>query len=102
MQRSNYQLKLFPSAEYDLEEISDYLAEESIFAAKKIILKFEKTFDNLIKFPLIGKIYEEIKLPYRGYRYVVVDNYLIFYKIENNSINIYRIIHGARDYKSLL
>ena len=37
-----------------------------------------------------------------GYRYLIALDYLIFYKIEGNTIFVYRILHGARNYKSLL
>ncbi|MBL7995484.1 type II toxin-antitoxin system RelE/ParE family toxin, partial [bacterium] len=37
-----------------------------------------------------------------GYRYLIVDNYLIFYTIEEETIFVHRIIHGARDYRRLL
>ena len=37
-----------------------------------------------------------------GYRHLVVENYLIFYEIENQTIFVHRILDGARDYLSLL
>jgi len=37
-----------------------------------------------------------------GYRFLVVQNYLIFYTIEDRTIWVHRILHGARDYLSLL
>ena len=37
-----------------------------------------------------------------GYRYVIVQNYIIFYTIEQRTIFIHRILHDARNYKSLL
>lgn len=36
-----------------------------------------------------------------GYRYLIVDDYLIFYTVEQRSIYVHRIIHGARNYSSL-
>jgi len=36
------------------------------------------------------------------YRVVVVDNYLIFYKISGKTVLVYRIIHGAQDIPGLL
>ena len=33
---------------------------------------------------------------------LIVLDYLIFYKIEGTTIFVYRILHGARNYKSLL
>jgi hypothetical protein len=36
------------------------------------------------------------------YRFLVVQNYLVFYTIEERVIWVHRIIHGARNYLSLL
>jgi hypothetical protein len=33
---------------------------------------------------------------------LVVDNYLVFYVIEEEVIYVHRIVHGARDYSQLL
>jgi toxin ParE1/3/4 len=51
---------------------------------------------------LLGKIPNEEELADMGYRFLVVQNYLIFYTIEHNTLWVHRIIHGARDYLSLL
>jgi hypothetical protein len=37
-----------------------------------------------------------------GYRFLVVQNYLIFYTIEDQIIWVHRIIHGTREFLSLL
>src|SRR5258706_14221747 len=102
MKKPGLSLKLFPVAEEDLENIIDYISEDSIAGAGKVLSKIENTINKLLDFPLMGKPFKEVKLPYKGYRYVISDDYLIFYKIESDSVNIYRIVHGAREYKSML
>ncbi|WP_373233501.1 type II toxin-antitoxin system RelE/ParE family toxin, partial [Cohnella sp.] len=34
----------------------------------------------------------------RGYRFIVVNPYLVFYRIMNDTVVIHRILHGRRDY----
>lgn len=102
MKKTGLSLKIYPIAEEDLESIVDYISKDSISGADKVLSKIENSINNLLEFPLMGKPFGEIKNPYKGYRYIIADDYLIFYKIQNDSINIYRIIHGAREYKSLL
>jgi toxin ParE1/3/4 len=102
MAKSRLSFKFYPVAQEDLDEIVDYIYEDSPAASSKLLSKVENAVSNLTKFPLLGKPYDETKLPYKGYRYISVDDYLIFYKIENDSIAIYRIIHGARNYKSFM
>ena len=33
-----------------------------------------------------------------GYRYLISGNYIVFYRIESNSISVYRIIDARTDY----
>ena len=37
-----------------------------------------------------------------GYRVLVVEKYLVFYKVVNDTVQIHRIIYGKRNYKALL
>jgi plasmid stabilization system protein ParE len=37
-----------------------------------------------------------------GYRFLIVDDYLIFYTISRKTVLVHRIIHGARDLQCLL
>lgn len=39
---------------------------------------------------------------YLGVRRCVVRDYLIFYRVQSNLLEIIRIIHGAQDYDKLL
>jgi len=67
-----------------------------------LTLVFLNTLSNLSAYPLLGKIPNEEDLANMGYRFLVVQNYLIFYTVEDHIIWVHRIIHGARDYLSLL
>lgn len=71
-------------------------------AAEATANKIEKSLSNPAAHPFLGKVPDEGELAGLGYRFVVVQNYLIFYTIEGHVILVHRIIHGARDYLSLL
>jgi toxin ParE1/3/4 len=51
--------------------------------------------------PHLGRIPKDAALLDLGYRYLVVQNYLIFYVVEDRTIFVHRIVHGARDYLGL-
>jgi toxin ParE1/3/4 len=55
---------------------------------------------SLADFPNLGSVLSEEKYPLvvRGFRFIVVHPYLVFYKIVDDSIIIHRILHGRRDY----
>jgi len=64
--------------------------------------KIEKNLALLSEHPMLGRGPKEEELSRLGYRYLVVEDYLIFYTIEGAAICVHRILHGARDYQRLL
>lgn len=102
MPNTEYRFRLLSSAERDFNEIIDFVLAENVSAALSIAEKIESTLLLLKKNPLLGRIPNDEELRRFGYRYLVVLDYLIFYKIEGKIIFVYRILHGARNYKSLL
>lgn len=79
-----------------------YVALDNPSAAAALADKIENRLSGLSSHPLLGKIPDEAELAHMGYRFLVVQNYLIFYTIEERVIWVHRIIHGARNYVSLL
>ncbi len=102
MQTGKYRVRLLSIAEEDFSEIIAYIASENINAAEKIANRIEKNFELLSINPKLGRLPRDEEIRNLGYRYLIVQNYLIFYKIEGRTIFVHRILHGARDYKSLL
>lgn len=95
-------VRLLNIAEDDLAEIIAFIAEDDIAAAEKLAARIEKQLARLAGHPSLGRIPAEEELARLGYRYLVVDNYLIFYTVSAEAVLIQRIIHGARDYTGLL
>ena len=101
MSPSKFNVRLLRIAEDDFTEIISYIAADRLTAAEKLAAKIEKNLRLLSQNPYLGRIPKEEDLARLLYRYLVVDNYLIFYKIEGQTIFVQRILHGARDYLSL-
>ncbi len=102
MRRREYHVRLLRVAEDDLSEIVDYVSAERPSAATALVMKIEKDLKLLSKNPHLGRIPKEDELRAAGYRFLVVEEYLIFYTIEGETIYVQRILHGARDYLNLL
>ena len=102
MNRPKYTVRLLRIAEDDLNGIVTYIAAENRAAAEMIAIKIEKNLTRLSLYPYLGKNPKDEELNGLGYRFLVVENYLIFYTIDEQTILIHRIIHGARDYLNLL
>jgi len=100
--RPEYSLRLLRIAEDDLTEIVTYIAADQPSAAEALASKIEKNLALLSKHPYLGRIPKEEDLASLGYRYLVVDRYLVFYTIEEATVLVHRILHGARDYLRLL
>lgn len=101
MSRPKYAIRLLRLAEEDLSEIITYVAADRPSATEVLATKIERNISLLSANPYLGRIPAEVELVRQGYRYLVVDNYLIFYTIEGQLIYVHRILHGARDYPSL-
>jgi addiction module RelE/StbE family toxin len=90
-------------AEKDLDTIFSYIAENNPMNALNYINKIQSTIENLIISPYIG-VSCRTKGIQRNCRILIFENYLIFYKVneDESEINILRILHGSREYLGLL
>lgn len=85
----------------DLEEIVLYIAKDSKTSALKMHDKIIDSTNRLETFPKLGLLVPDRKMSESGFRLLVIDKYLLFYKIYDDEINILRILRGARDYPKL-
>ena len=44
----------------------------------------------------------DLALAAKGYRYLIVENYLVFYTISGQTVQIQRILYGRRNYQYIL
>lgn len=102
MSTDKYEIRLLKIAEEDLNEIISFIAAENMSAALAIADQIEKDFELLSLNPMLGRIPRDKDIKNLGYRYIIIKNYIVFYTIEDRTIFIHRILHGARDFKALL
>ena len=102
MSKKKYNVRLLGKAEQDIHEITAYISKDNPSAAINLVDKIDNRLDKLSENPELGKIPFDKDIKKYGYRYLVIDSYLIFYSIESYTIWVHRILHGARDYKNLL
>lgn len=102
MPTNKFQVRLLSIAEEDFTEIVSFIAADNPTAANALADKIEKNLILLSENPKLGRIPRDEEIRNLGYRYIIVLNYLIFYTIENKSILVHRILHSARNYKSIL
>lgn len=89
-----------------LRDIIFYIADDSgsIDIALNYLNKIEKAIKRLEDFPLSGSIPRYSILRKQGYRVLVVERHLVFYKVNSNEslVIIYAILDGRQEYKNLL
>lgn len=102
MSTNKFTLRLLSIAEQDFSDIIEYVAAENLSAAHRVTDHIEQNLQRLKRYPFLGKTPGDTKLARMGYRVLVVDEYLIFYKVRGKTVLVYRIIHGARDILPLI
>ena len=100
--RKRASVRLLRPAQEDLTENHEYIAADNPSAAERLLLRIEKDLDALAQRPMLGPVPRDPDIAQLGYRYLVMGEYLAFYKIEGSLILIHRILHGARDNSELL
>lgn len=102
MSKTKCQIRFLKIAEEDFTEIVSYVAADNPNAANVLATKIEKNLELLSDNPKLGRIPRDEEIRNLGYRYLIVQNYIIFYTTEERTIIIHRILHSARNYKALL
>ena len=85
------------AATEDLLSIVDYIAHDNASAALNF---YEETINSLRKLrnmPRMGSAPKNRRLKADGYKRLILDNYIAWYKIDesNQYVNVIRVLHGA-------
>ena len=92
-------------AEQDLEACIDFIAADGPVRATRFIEAVQSAFDRLADMPQIGKRREFRNSRLTGVRAWPIprfEKYLIFYRVTEKEIQIFRVLHGAQDVQSIL
>jgi len=83
-----------PDAAADLEEICNYIAENSELYARVFAQGIINAIERLQIFPESGRIVPEYNQ--KDMREIIFQNYRIVYRIRSDDVEIVTIMHGAR------
>jgi len=100
-----YGLRILPAADADVDMAGLYVARDNLEAALRFYDAIDQTYRQIRDHPKRWPRYEldhprlkELrKTAVIGYR-----NYLVFYRIDADMVEIIRVLHGARDIPALL
>lgn len=91
---------LTPTAKEDLREIAEFIRQDSPDAAKRVVRKLRESMAHLAGTPWMGHLRED--LTDEPIRFWPVYSYLIIYRPETSPLQVLRVLHGARDVRTIL
>lgn len=101
-----YKIIRTDKAEDQLRDSIFYIADDSgdMDIALGYLDKIETAINRLQEFPESGSIPRYSILRKQGYRVIIVEKHLVFYKIneEDKTVIIYAIVDGRREYMNLI
>ena len=97
-------IKISDDAYYDIEEMFSYISVDNKKAAsdlhKRIYTGIKGLKDFPFKYPAVQL--EDAPGAQRGYRYMAVNSYIIFYRVLDDSIIVARVLHSRQNWLHLL
>ena len=102
--KNKYDLNIYPLAKQDMEQIFDYIAVElcNPTASLKLANDFERALQQVCSFPESCPFVNNQYVKDNTLRKLIVNNYIIFYRVYNTEIQVVRVIYGMRNFESLL
>jgi toxin ParE1/3/4 len=100
----SYEIRKKPEAERDIEECFVYIGEDNLDIALRFLMAVEESIDEIGRNPYIGANREFKSLQNINLQMLLVknfSNYQIYYSIDVKTIEIIRVLHGARDLENI-
>ena len=101
-----YKVKITQSFEDDLAAVLEYISQKlyNSTAARRLLINTEEKISLICENPLIFPLYHDDKLAEKGYHYVPIANYLIFYRIDeyDKTVFITRFLYGGQNISTII
>ena len=99
-----YEIRYLPLASKDLADIITYIAHElkSPKAAMDLIDALDDAISRLAQFPYSCRVYQTEKPLENEYRVLPVKNYLVFYVVKEQVVEIHRVVYAKMDINKLI
>ena len=97
-------IRVTPAALNDLKEIKSYIENDlaNPIAANNAVKRIIKDYSLLETSPYMGPVLS-VKIHIEtDFRFIVSGNYIVFYKVDETYVSIYRILYGRRDYLKII
>ena len=94
-----YKIVYLPIAEGDILDAVEYIAYklDNPSAAEMLLDELDKTVERIARFPYSSELYRTDRPMRKEIRMVSVKNYVLYYTVTDETVEIQRLIHGRRD-----
>lgn len=88
----------------DLDDIWDYIVSElqNRVAAERVVNRILDAGERLKDFAEMGALLSSVADIGGDYRFLVSENYMVFYRVNGRDVFIDRVLYGRRDYLRVL
>ncbi len=93
---AKFRVRITRAAERDIEEIWNFISDDSTEAAGKFTRRLEEQIKTLERLPERCPLIPENEILGTRYRHLLYGNYRTVFRIAKNTIYVIRVIHGAR------
>lgn len=93
---AKFNVEITPSAEADIAEIWDYIAQDSPGNADTFLLALEEQIASLERLPERCPRISENEILGTAYRHLIHGSYRTIFRIAGSRVIILRVIHSAR------
>ncbi len=101
-----YLIEYLPKSQQDLIDIVRYISSElhNPEAANALAINIINSIDGISDFPYSTQAYRTIKPLKHEYRRLIVENYIVFYWIDEDkkTITVARVLYAQRNHQKLL
>ena len=98
-------LVILPMAQVDLYDTAEHISLTSVENARRFLASAHESFDDLLEMPGLGskrEFSQQGSAELRSWRIHDFENWLVFYRVVGETVEILRVLHGARDVEGLI
>lgn len=99
---ARFNIRFLPESNKDLDSIFEYILMDNSTNAEDMLNRIMESIQILEDFPFSNGILEHKSLIRYNFRTLIINPYIVFYRVIDEKVFIYRVLHGAMDYVNIL
>jgi plasmid stabilization system protein ParE len=98
---AEYEINVLQIAQDDMKSIVSHIRLDDPDAAIRMTERIKTSIGKLADYPLMGAIPHDKKIAEKGYRFIVVEPYLVFYipYQQEKLVEVHRVLHEKQNSK---